>query len=163
MVGHGKENNWTGGASWSPMSFDSQLGLVIVTSTRHLKPEPTKRRSALKELEREWAVIYSSVSAVSVATGAIAWQDEFDGGLIGGTVSTSGGVTFVGEADGNFDALDTRTGERLWQFQTGAGVNAPPVVFSVNGREYVAVASGGNQQLGTASGDALFAFSLSRQ
>jgi alcohol dehydrogenase (cytochrome c) len=153
-------DHWTGGASWSPMSYDPNLGYVVVTATRHLKPEADNRRFGIEELEREWKRIYSSVSAVDVATGAIVWQDEFDGGLIGGTVSTGAGITFVGEGNGNFDALDTRTGERLWQFQTGAGVNAPPIVFRENGHEYVAVASGGNFMLGTPRGDALFAFRL---
>jgi len=158
MPGHA-DHDWAGGTTWSPMSFDSSLGYVIVTATRHLKPEP--RRHGLAELEREWRVIYSSVSAINVATGAIVWQDEFEGGLVGGTTSTAGGVTFVGEGNGYFDALDTKTGVRLWRFQTGAGVNAPPVVFALNGDEYVAVASGGNEQLGTPTGDSLFAFRLS--
>jgi alcohol dehydrogenase (cytochrome c) len=157
--GQGKDS-WTGGASWSPMSYDPNLGYVIVTATRHLKPEAEDRRFGIEELEREWKRIYSSVSAVDVATGAIVWQDEFDGGLIGGTVSTAGGITFVGEGNGYFDALETRTGVRLWQFQTGAGVNAPPIVFRENGRDYVAVASGGNLMLGTPRGDSLFAFRL---
>lgn len=156
----GNLKQWAGGTSWSPMSFDPNLGFAIVTATRHLRPEPGKRRSGLAELENEWKTIYSSVSAVNVATGAIVWQDEFDGGLVGGTVSTAGGVTFVGEANLSFDALDTRTGLRVWHFQTGAGVNAPPIIFMENGQEYVAVASGGNQQLGTPKGDALFAFRL---
>lgn len=155
----GDKQGWAGGASWSPMSFDPGLGFAIVTATRHLAPEPGQRRTSLRELEREWKVIFSSVSAVNVATGVVVWQDEFDGGLVGGTVSTAGGITFVGEGNGYFDALDTRTGERLWRFQTGAGVNAPPIVFAENGREYVAVAAGGNQQLGTPVGDSVFTFS----
>ncbi len=154
------KDDWTGGASWSPMSYDPNLGYVIVTATRHLKPVAENRSFGIEELEREWKRIYSSVSAVDVATGAIVWQDEFDGGLIGGTVSTAGGITFVGEGNGYFDALDTRTGVRLWQFQTGAGVNAPPIVFGENGRDYVAVASGGNLMLGTPRGDSLFVFRL---
>jgi len=100
MPGHGKEVGWTGGASWSPMSFDPTLGLAIVTATRHLTPQGGRHRSGLMELEREWEVIYSSVSAINVATGTIVWQDEFDGGMVGGTTSTAGGVTFVGEGSG---------------------------------------------------------------
>lgn len=157
--GQGKDS-WTGGASWSPTSYDPNLEYAIVTATRHLKREGEHSRFGIGELVREWKRIYSSVSAVDVATGAIVWQDEFDGGLIGGTVSTAGGITFVGEGNGYFDALDTRTGVRLWQFQTGAGVNAPPIVFRENGRDYVAVASGGNLMLGTPRGDSLFAFRL---
>jgi len=56
MPGHGKEHSWTGGASWSPMSYDPSLGFAIVTATRHLTPEPGKHRSGLTELEREWQV-----------------------------------------------------------------------------------------------------------
>jgi glucose dehydrogenase len=103
---------------------------------------------------------YGTVSAVDVGTGKIAWQDEFDEGLVGGSASTAGGITFVGEGNGDFDALETRSGKRLWQFQTGAGVNAAPIAFQIGGQEYVAVASGGNQQLGTPSGDAIFVFRL---
>lgn len=153
------EQNWAGGTTWSPMSFDPNLGYVIVTATRHLKTEP-EPGSMLHEMVRDWKRIYSSVSAIDVATGAIVWQDEFDGGLAGGTVSAASGITFVGEANGYFDARNSRTGERLWHFQTGAGVNAPPIIFMRNGHEYVAVASGGNQQLGTAPGDALFVFKI---
>jgi glucose dehydrogenase len=159
LAGQGPQD-WTGGASWSPMSYDPALGFAIVTATRHLTPQPGKHRSGMAELEREWKVIYSSVSAVNVATGAIVWQDEFDGGLVGGTATTAGGLTFVGEGNGYFDALDTRTGVRLWRFQTGAGVNAPPIVFSEKGVEYVAVASGGNEQLGTPKGDSLIVFRM---
>lgn len=79
-----------------------------------------------------------------------------------GVKLTHPAVTFVGEGDGHFDALATRTGERLWQFQTGAGVNAAPMAFALDGREYVAVASGGNAQFGTPPGDVVFVFALQR-
>jgi glucose dehydrogenase len=141
------------------MSFDPNLRFVIVSASQHLKPKVVAE-SGLDEMARAWQHLASSVTAVDVATGTVAWQDEFDGGLVGGTSSTAGGVTFVGEGDGHFDALNTKTGERLWQFQTGSGVNAPPVIFQVKNDEYVAVASGGNQQLGTALGDAVFVFRL---
>ena len=64
-------------------------------------------------------------------------------------------LTFVGEPSGMFDALDARTGKTLWQFETGAGISAPPVAYEIDGREYVAVASGGG--LG---GDAIVVFAL---
>jgi alcohol dehydrogenase (cytochrome c) len=160
-IAHGGMTGWTGGSSWSSMSFDPTLGYVIVSSTLHRKPDSRSGvRETVDEMVRDWQDIYSTVTAVNTSTGKIAWQDQFDGGLVGGTSSTSGGVTFVGEGDGYFDALNTSTGERVWQFNTGAGVNAPPVVFEVNNKEYVAVASGGNQQLGTPKGDALFVFHI---
>ena len=58
-------------------------------------------------------------------------------------MTTAGGLVFSGEANGNFDAYDAKSGDRLWQFQTGAGANAPAITYSVDGQQYVAVASGG--------------------
>jgi PQQ-dependent dehydrogenase (methanol/ethanol family) len=67
---------------------------------------------------------------------------------IGGTLATAGNLVFAGESDGNFDALDATTGKLLWQFQTGAGVNAAPMTYRAKDasgkmRQFVAVASGG--------------------
>ena len=75
-----------------------------------------------------------------------AWQLPTDQTCIGGTMTTAGGLVFTGEGNGNFNALDAKTGQRLWQFQTGAGVNAPPVTYEVGGNQYVAVAAGGNAE-----------------
>jgi alcohol dehydrogenase (cytochrome c) len=154
---------WEGGSGWSPISIDPGLGYAVVSAAQHLKPETsaTHGGDANESIRNaHWDSGYGTVSAVDLTSGKIVWQDEFDQGLIGGAVSTAGGVTFVGEGNGDFDALDTKSGVRLWQFQTGAGVNAAPVVFQVDNREYVAVASGGNQQFGTPLGDALFVFRL---
>ena len=52
------------------------------------------------------------------------------------------GTEIFREANGHFDAFDAKTGAPLWSFQTGANVGAPPVTYSVNGRQYVAVATG---------------------
>jgi hypothetical protein len=56
-----------------------------------------------------------------------------------------------------------RTGEVLWHFQTGFGAEAPPMVYEVDGDQYIAVAAGGNQGVGSANGDAVWAFSLKGQ
>jgi len=100
---------------------------------------------------------------VKVSTGEVVWQDKFDQGIVGGSASTAGGLTFVGEGSGYFDALDTESGVRLWHFKIGPGVNAPPAVFSENGKEYVAVAAGGNQQFGTKYGDEFITFRLTER
>jgi plastocyanin len=51
----------------------------------------------------------------------------------------------------------------LWQFQTGFGAEAPPMVYEVDGDQYIAIAAGGNQGIGSANGDAVWAFSLKGQ
>ena len=68
-----------------------------------------------------------------------------------------------GEPDGNFEALDAKTGEVLWRFQTGFGADAPAAVYEVDGEEYIAVTTGGNSIQGSAYGDAIWAFSLKGQ
>src|SRR3989442_14014908 len=81
----------------------------------------------------------------------------------GGSSATAGGLIFRGEPDGNFLALDAKTGQELWRFQTGFGADAPPVVYEVDGEQYVAIATGGNRLQGSAYGDAVWAFSLKGQ
>ena len=76
---------------------------------------------------------------------------------------TAGGLVFRGASDGNFLALDARTGEELWRFQTGFGADAPPMTYEVDGEQYVAIATGGNQSVGSAVGDAVWSFSLNGQ
>ncbi|HEX3210826.1 MAG TPA: PQQ-dependent dehydrogenase, methanol/ethanol family, partial [Geminicoccaceae bacterium] len=61
----------------------------------------------------------------------------------GSILTTGGGLVFDGGTnDRMFRAFDAKTGEQLWQFKTNSGVEAPPVAFSVNGIQYIAVQSG---------------------
>jgi alcohol dehydrogenase (cytochrome c) len=56
-----------------------------------------------------------------------------------GMTATAGGLLFHGHPDGTFQALDARTGEQLWQFQTGANASGAPAVYEAGGAQYVAV------------------------
>ena len=56
--------------------------------------------------------------------------------------------------------FDAGSGRRLWAYQCEAGVNAPPVSYRVGGRQYVAVAAGGNALFGFKQGDVVMAFGL---
>ena len=69
-------------------------------------------------------------------------------------------VVFTGKNDGRFIALDSTNGDSLWEFQTGAGVNAPASVFSHNGQQYVVVYSAGNLFARSPPGDSVWLFSL---
>jgi outer membrane protein assembly factor BamB len=66
----------------------------------------------------------------------------------GGTLSTAGGLVFVGTQDGLLVALDARTGEALWDFNLGAPVTGPPISFGVGGKQYIAVVTGGGRVTG---------------
>jgi outer membrane protein assembly factor BamB len=65
------------------------------------------------------------VSAVDYNTGKVVWQAKTPQPMIGGILATSGGLLFTGEANGLFNSYHAANGKVLWQFQTGAGVNAP--------------------------------------
>jgi glucose dehydrogenase len=66
----------------------------------------------------------------------------------------------MGEGNGWFDAFNAKSGERVWRYNLGAGVNAPPITYQVNGEQYVAVAAGGNFQLTYPYGDTVAIFKL---
>lgn len=80
--------------------------------------------------------------------------------MIGGALATAGNLVFTGEGNGHFNAYDARTGKRLWTFQAGAGCNAPPVTYMLDGKQYIAVGCGGNFQLSYPLGDAVLVFAL---
>jgi glucose dehydrogenase len=55
---------------------------------------------------------------------------------------TKGGVLFTGDLRGRFLAYEAKTGKELWNFQTGSGINASPVTYELDGKQYVAILSG---------------------
>lgn len=157
-----------GGANWSPAAVDEEAGAAYVAAM-HI---PTRYHTAeLPAVENKPAVTYYTfepakgptwglLSAIDLQTGKIRWQHKTDEPLIGGTLATAGGLVFTGEGNGNFSAFDAKTGTRLWQFNCGAGVNAPPISYSVNGRQYIAVAAGGSQIWGYRQGGTVAVFAL---
>jgi alcohol dehydrogenase (cytochrome c) len=60
-----------------------------------------------------------------------------------GVLSTAGGLVFSGQMTGEFEAFDSDTGNKLWQFQTGSSIEGQPITWQENGVQYVAVTSGG--------------------
>ena len=80
--------------------------------------------------------------------------------MVGGTLATAGNIVFTGEGNGNFNAFDASTGKLLWQYRSEFGVNAPPISYSINGRQYITVAAGGNKLYGYKTGDEVLTFTL---
>jgi glucose dehydrogenase len=92
--------------------------------------------------------------------GRIRWQVRTPDPLIGGVLATAGGLVFSGVGGTRFAAFETRTGRKLWSFTCDAGVNAPPITYAIGGRQYVAVAAGGNALFGFPQGDEVKVFAL---
>ncbi len=157
-----------GGVEWSPMAFDPTQHLAFAVNlhqpmTYHV--EAAKYPDGKLWLGGAFKVIpsepqWGNVTAVNVDTGKIAWQHKTEQPMIGGALATAGGLVFAGEGNGLVKAYDSRTGRVLWQFQCGAGVNAPPVTYTAKGKQYLAVAAGGNTQLDFKRGNSILVFAL---
>jgi alcohol dehydrogenase (cytochrome c) len=92
------------------------------------------------------------IRALAVTTGQKRWEFPLHSPPWAGVLSTAGGLVFGGTDEGNFFALDDRTGEPLWDFQTGGAIRANPISFAVDGRQQIAIAAG----------NAIFVFGLPR-
>ncbi len=157
-----------GGVEWSPMAFNPETRLTYAANllqpmTYHV--EPSKYPGGKLWLGGAFKTIPTEkqtgrLSAVNVDTGKVAWKFDTNEPLIGGVLTTAGNLVFNGEANGYFRAFDAKNGKKLWEYQTGAGVNAPAVSYTVNGKQYVAVAAGGNNQIDAKRGNSVVVFAL---
>lgn len=157
-----------GGVEWSPMAVNADLGLTYAINlhqpmTYHVESTPYPEGKlwlggAFKVIptEEQWG----NVTAVDYNTGKIRWQVKTEQPMIGGVLATAGGLLFTGEGNGQFKAYDAETGSVLWNFQAGAGVNAPPSSYTVGGKQYIVVGAGGNTQLDYKRGNNIIAFTL---
>jgi alcohol dehydrogenase (cytochrome c) len=162
-----------GGTNWSPMPYSPDTGYFYVPGTVRTSAFTRYGNMYVNGLRYigggQAAPIGSTMSgtftAIDAKTNKIAWQHKtpyrIGGG--GGSTVTAGGLVLRGEPDGNFLALDAKTGQELFRFQTGFGADAPPVVYEVDGEQFIAIATGGNQLQGSSYGDAVWTFSLKGQ
>jgi PQQ-dependent dehydrogenase (methanol/ethanol family) len=82
-------------------------------------------------------------TAVDTQTGALAWQYKSDRPMYGGALATAGGLVFAGEMNGDFNAFDAKSGEKLWHYSLGIGVCTPPITYKIKSVQYVAVGASG--------------------
>jgi quinohemoprotein ethanol dehydrogenase len=158
-----------GGAEFSPMSYSPQTGYIYVTGLEQnlaLANKPIPFESGRKFVGVTitgplGSTITNTVTALDSRTNKIVWQKHGVGEDNKGTMNTAGGLMFTGQADGNLKAYDAKTGDELWSFQVGWGIGAAPMTYEAGGKQYVAVAVGGNRGgVTTLDGDAVWSFAL---
>ncbi|OWY04432.1 PQQ-binding-like beta-propeller repeat protein [Thioclava sp. IC9] len=160
-----------GGAEWSPPAYSPETNLFYVMEMNQLMnfttdgetttlPGTLRLGSTFKNVKGDEAMQTGVLDAVNVNTGKVEWSYDAPQPMIGGVLATAGNLVFTGEGNGMFDAFNAKSGEKLWSFNLGAGVNAPPITYQVDGEQYVAVAAGGNFQLGFPRGDVVAIFKL---
>jgi alcohol dehydrogenase (cytochrome c) len=86
--------------------------------------------------------ITSGIVMVDPATSEVKKRVDFQYPNFAGVLSTAGGIVVTALLDGTVVALDDQTLEELWRFNAGTGFNAPPMTYAVNGKQYIAIASG---------------------
>jgi len=149
-----------GGKNWPPSAYNPQLGLLFITAVEGcnmietleqksfveqggtVRPRDRFGGGAPKSTERR----YGSLKAIDPTTGETKATTKFPYQPYSGVLATAGNIVFTGHLDGTFAAYDAKTLEELWSHNVGAGINAPPITYSANGKQYVAVLVGARER-----------------
>jgi len=117
---------------------------------------------------------WGTLTAINLNTGQHVWQLPLgeveslkDKGIrntgtenYGGPLVTAGGLVIIAATkDGKIRAFNKATGKLLWERTLPAAGFATPVTYSVNGKQYIVIACGG-EKLGVSKGDSYVAFAL---
>lgn len=150
-----------GGLNYSPASYDPATNYIINAAAEtagvmiQKKLTPTQKQRKLVgdiflglangdfgSLLPGWRN-HGSISAIDVNTGRRVWKFRTPEPERGGVTTTASGIAFAGGGDGLLRAFETRTGKMLWTFQTGFQIASGPSVYSVGGKQYIAITVGG--------------------
>jgi len=155
-----------GAINWAPTSFSPHTGLYYVAHWENsgivaasgVFPQPVgvnRRQTGMGQTNLDPFFnnddeAYGVIRAYDPNTLDAKWEYRMADITWGGVLSTAGDLVFGGGREGYLLALDARSGELLWRSSLGGQINAAPMSFAVNGRQYIAIAAG----------SALFAFAL---
>jgi alcohol dehydrogenase (cytochrome c) len=155
--------------NWPPSSYDPETYTMYICATDSFwgaqggDPDYPVEPGALYSgsiVARVSAPRRGVFAALDVRTNRLVWRQQWTDTCYSGSITTAGGLVFVGRNDGRITALDKTNGKRLWEFQTDGGVNAPVSTFEHGGKQYVAVYAGGTSLAGSKRSDGVWLFSL---
>jgi alcohol dehydrogenase (cytochrome c)/quinohemoprotein ethanol dehydrogenase len=166
-----------GGHNWHPMAFHPGEGLVYIPAFEagmvyapeaDWKPDTNRGFNVGFDLaagdlppdEGFRREVAGTLKGMLIAWDPVAkkarWTVEHPGPWNGGLLATGGGLVFQGTAGSEFNAYNAATGDKLWSFPAQTGVVAPPITYTVDGEQYVAVLAGwGGAYAITVDGDLL--------
>jgi alcohol dehydrogenase (cytochrome c) len=142
-----------GGTNWFPIAYNSDLKYVFVNSNQQAMSmtawplDEVRYHPGYAYLGADFQVYQSHehigrTLAFNVDKGLLVWETRNPLPLYAGLLATAGGLVFTGDQRGYLLAMHAETGEVLWRFQTGSGINASPISYELDGVQYVAVLSG---------------------
>ncbi len=149
--------NLIGGKNWMPMSYSKQTGLVYIP-TMNLCMDLEGIQADYKRGAFYLGVNFDlgkvgpgghmgGVKAWDPVKQQQVWFNKQDLPFNGGMMTTAGGLLFHGDIKGWFRATDAKNGKELWKFNTGSGITAAPMTYTLDGKQYVAVVSGRTQSI----------------
>ncbi|MGH9485698.1 MAG: PQQ-binding-like beta-propeller repeat protein, partial [Terriglobales bacterium] len=137
-----------GATNWYSTAFDPATGLYYVMSVEdcsiYRKSEQGGDYLPIKHPEHRAMKV---LRALRVDGGEVAWQVPLRGNPennYSGVLATAGGLVFFAETTGAIAAVDAATGRYLWHFGANQPCKGSPMTYSVDGRQYIAIASGPN-------------------
>jgi alcohol dehydrogenase (cytochrome c) len=149
----------TGGKNWEPGAYNPELGLlyipgiegcnqVFTTEQKDFVSQGgtvTPRERFAGGGTRTNTRLTGSLKALDPTTGELKATLQLPYPNYAGALATAGNLVFTALPDGTISAHDAKTLQELWSFNIGTGINAPPITYSVNGKQYVAVLAGSRQ------------------
>ena len=138
-----------GATNFMSPSFNPALRLFFVTArdtcglyyNREQEFVPGQRYEA-GGMRRTGDPSVGALRAIDPATGERRWELITPRPSMAGTLSTASGLVFSGDMEGNVFAVDARTGQPLWNYQTGSAIYASPITYMVDGQQFVLLGSG---------------------
>jgi PQQ-dependent dehydrogenase (methanol/ethanol family) len=137
IPGHG------GGADWNHQSFSHSTRLVY-TGFGYVAAAHSLTESS-NGLRPPGEYMTGGIVAVDPSTNRVRWKKRMPYSLAhgNGILTTGSDLLFIGQPDGNLLCLDAENGHELWRFQTGAAISSSPIMYEVDGEQYLAVYAGG--------------------
>ncbi len=144
--------NLIGGKNWMPMSYSEATGLVYIP-TMNLCMDMEGIQAEYKRGAFYLGVNFDlgkvgpgghmgGVKAWDPIKQKEVWFNKEDLPYTGGMMTTKSNLLFHGDIKGIFKAVDAKTGKTLWKFNTGSGITAAPMTYTLDGKQYIAVVSG---------------------
>jgi alcohol dehydrogenase (cytochrome c) len=142
-----------GGTNWFPIASNPDKGIVYlntndwVMSLKAWKPEDVVYKAGSLYMGVDYQMYRHKdktgyLKAFDVANKKWLWELPSALPMFAGVLATKNGLLFTGDQLGNFMAVDADSGKQLWRFQTGSGINASPITYELDGKQYVAILSG---------------------
>lgn len=141
-----------GAKSWNSMAYSPRTGYLympVLELCEDITPNNEPPQEGQNYMNGSFPLklapgrsTYSHVDAWDPVTGKRAWSMPYKYVLLASMLATAGDLVFTGNPEGEFFALDAKSGEKLWSYQTGAGHRGGSVSYAVNGRQYIATSTG---------------------